>query len=626
MYFNMTKAKAEDEYIKAFKLAKRDFENRISKGQEGNIAALENILENINIVKEEYLKLIEIPLNKIKGTYYHSRSLSFSSNFFPLFDYKTEFSNKWIDLFVAQNNEGIRDEIEVYEYLNWFYVVEGNKRVSVMKYLNAFSILGNIKRLIPKYDKNNPEICVYYEFLDFYKKTNINVIWFKEEGKFQELYELINNYDDDSDKKYKNMINSFYLPFRKYYHNFGGRKLSITTGEAFLEYLKLYNFSGEYNEKELKTNIKKIIRELEKDENIPIKKTWAWSGLFASDKKVKVAFVYNTGMKDSAWTFSHEIGRRYIQKKYNEYVETTYFQNVTDKDNFKALTEKLEKEDYKAVFSTSFDYINKENVGKFQNVKLTHFSGYNAPEDINAYFGRMYEPRFLCGIIAGATTKTNNIGFVAPFGIPEVKMSINAFALGAKAVNPEAQIFISWSNNWRNKNVERECAEYLIHRINVDVITHHQDTAEVVKTAEKNNIYSIGYHYDMRQYAPKKYLTSAIWNWSTYYENIIVHILKNTGFSLIPTFSFFESDNETERFWGGINTGIVDIATLRENINPHLKNIINSLRESLITKKFSPFIGPLYSKNGDLKLHINEEINDKDLVNMDWFVDNVFFD
>ncbi len=120
--------------------------------------------------------------------------MSFSSNFYPLMKIDTEFASKWMSLYEIHYKEGISDPIVAYEYLNWFYVVEGNKRVSILKYLNAFSIRGEVKRLIPKWDENDPQIRIYYEFLDFYDKTKINIIWFNKEGKFKELYELIKDY------------------------------------------------------------------------------------------------------------------------------------------------------------------------------------------------------------------------------------------------------------------------------------------------------------------------------------------------------------------------------------------------------------------------------------------------
>ncbi len=153
-----------------------------------------------------------------------------------------------------------------------------------------------------------------------------------------------------------------------------------------------------------------------------------------------------------------------------------------------------------------------------------YFSGYKSPEDINTYFGRMYEPRFLAGMVAGAMTKSNNLGYVASYGIPEVIMGINAFALGARSVNSRARVHVGWTNTWHNSEYERRTAEYLIKDLGVDVITHHQDSAEVLKIGEKYSVYTIGYHYDMREHAPTTYLTSVVWNWGEFIMNLLLEM------------------------------------------------------------------------------------------------------
>ncbi|MDY6896136.1 MAG: BMP family ABC transporter substrate-binding protein, partial [Thermotogota bacterium] len=241
--YKTSRSLSRSEYEKANRLAKKDFLANISKGKEGYLPCLEDIIHNVEIIKEEKLGLIDIPIERIKGTYYHSRSISFSANFYPLMKTDSEFASKWINLYEAHISEGIRDPVTAYEYLNWFYIVEGNKRVSVLKYSDAFSIRGEVTRLIPKWDENNPEIRIYYEFLDFYKKTKINIIWFDKEGEFKELYDLIKDYEKKSEfveNKYDELVNSVYLLFRKLYREIAKDTISLTEEEVFLEYLKKF--------------------------------------------------------------------------------------------------------------------------------------------------------------------------------------------------------------------------------------------------------------------------------------------------------------------------------------------------------------------------------------------------
>lgn len=621
---NLTKL--SEEYTKARKTGRRELMINAATGKESYLPALEDIIENVEIVREENIGLIQLPLEKIQGTYYHSRALSFSRNFKPIFDENTEFSQKWINLLKIQYDEGIRDPIEVYEYLNWYYVVEGNKRVSVLKYLNAYSISAEVTRLIPKWDPNNKEIRLYYEFLDFNKKTGLVEIWFTEEGRFKEFYDIIKHHEVDEkliNNKYKDFINEYFLPFKKYFENLNGDKLNITPADALLRYLKKYGKTLPTSEKELKNKVKEILKEIEEEQSPESTSIWNISKIFVpSGKKLKVAFIYNTKIKDSAWTYSHELGRRYIQKKFSDDIETKYFQGVNSKKEYENIMKELGEEDYKIVFTTSFDFLDQNKKSKFQNVKFVHFSGYDTKENINSYFGRLYEPRYLAGILAGIKTKTNNIGYVAPFGIPEVIMGIDSFALGAKSVNPDAKIEISWTNTWSNRKFEREAAEYLITKKNVDIITHHQDTCEVIKTASEHGIYSIGYHYDMSNIYDKV-LTSVIWNWGKYYSRIIEDVLQGSNFSF---FDLFGGSNEIEKFWGGMKSGVVDITDISDDFTPQTKTMLNSIKKAIKEELFHPFTGPIRDNEGLLRIEKNTQISDENLYSIDWFVDNIHFE
>ena len=585
--YRTNRSQSRTEYEKAYRLARRDFLNEISKGKDGYLPALEDIIQNVEISKEQNLGTIDIPIERIKGTYYHSRAVSFSKNFYPLMKIDTEFASKWINLYEAHSEEGIREPVTAYEYLNWFYIVEGNKRVSILKYLNAFSTRGEVIRLIPKWDEGDPEIKIYYEFLDFYEKTKINIIWFDKEGKFKELYELIKDYEKKSEfveNKYDELINSIYLPFRKLYREIGKDKLSLSEEEAFIEYLKKYGIDNMPEiEREMREQIKFLVDELSEKEEHPLSIPLFRISTILSGAALKVAFIYNTRIEDSAWTYSHELGRRYVEEKLKGEVITKCFENVSSSKVYEKILEQLEEEKFDLVFSTSFDFLHDKETKKFQNVKFMHFSGYRALEDINTYYGRMYEPRFLAGMIAGAMTKTNRLGYVASYGIPEVIMGINAFALGAKSVNSKAEVHVGWTNAWKNYEYERNTAKYLIDEIGVDVLTHHQDSAEVLKVGEEHNVYTIGYHYDMREFAPSTYLTSVVWNWGIYYENIIKDVLRGSNFSL---FRLFSGSEKIENFWGGLKTGIVNLAPLSDLVLPQVKNLVRLVKNDIIEDKF----------------------------------------
>ena len=157
-------------YINARKSGLKEYSNYISQGRNGYLPFLDGVLKNVDILSEVDMGIVDIPLKKIRGTYTYLRSISFARNFMPLMDEDTEFAMKWQNVYNIQTLEGLNDPIKVYEYLNWFYVVEGNKRVSVLKYLDNYSYHGYVTRLIPKYDENSKDIRLYYEFMDFNKR------------------------------------------------------------------------------------------------------------------------------------------------------------------------------------------------------------------------------------------------------------------------------------------------------------------------------------------------------------------------------------------------------------------------------------------------------------------------
>jgi len=623
--YRTSRSLSRSEYEKANRLAKKDFLANISKGKEGYLPCLEDIIHNVEIIKEEKLGLIDIPIERIKGTYYHSRSISFSANFYPLMKTDSEFASKWINLYEAHISEGIRDPVTAYEYLNWFYIVEGNKRVSVLKYSDAFSIRGEVTRLIPKWDENNPEIRIYYEFLDFYQKTKINIIWFDKEGKFKELYDLIKDYEKKSEfveNKYDELVNSVYLLFRKVYREIAKDTISLTEEEAFLEYLKKFGLENVPTiEREMREQVNELIEELEARLGKPSEPLFKLPQIFAG-KTLKVAFLYNTSIEESAWTYSHELGRRYVQERLGNEIITKYFENISDLKTYERILDKLEEEKFDLIFSTSFDFLQNQKIKEFQNVRFMYFSGYRTTKNINTYFGRMYEPRFLSGMIAGAMTSNNKIGYVASYGIPEVIMGINAFALGAKAVNPKSKVFVGWTNTWRNIEYERDTAEYLINEIGVEVLTHHQDSSEVCKVGEEYGVYTIGYHIDMKDHAPTTHLTSVVWNWGVYYENIIKDVLRGSNFSL---FRLFSGSEKIENFWGGLKSGVVCLSPLSEIVPSTTKNLVDTVKTDIMGNRFHPFRGGIFDKEGNMKVSEGKDIEDEELMKMDWFVDNVYY-
>jgi len=325
--------------------------------------------------------------------------------------------------------------------------------------------------------------------------------------------------------------------------------------------------------------------------------------------KLKVAFVYVGPVGDAGWTFAHDKARQEMEKELY-FVETTYIESVPEgADSERVFTELCEK-GYGLIFGTSFGYMDAmENVSKkYPHVVFEHCSGYKTGENLGTYFGRIEEPRYLSGLVAGKMTKTNKIGYVAAHPIPEVVIGLNAFTLGVRKVNPKATVQVVWTHSWYDPPTEKEAAESLLD-MGADVIAQHQDSAAPQQAAEARGAYSIGYNTDMSPFAPKAHLTAPIWNWTPFYVKTATEVHEGTWKS-----SFY---------WGGMKEGIVDLAPFGPMVPEEVMKLVADEKEAIIKGEFVVFQGPVKDQKGELKVPEGKELTDKEILNMDWLVEGV---
>ena len=249
-----------------------------------------------------------------------------------------------------------------------------------------------------------------------------------------------------------------------------------------------------------------------------------------------------------------------------------------------------------------------EAAQEYPDVHFFHCSGYKTYKNMTAYFGRIYQPSFLSGLVAGMMTKTNIIGYVAAHPIPEVIRGINAFALGVRMMNPEAKVRVVWTNSWYDPATEKEAALSLIDA-GADVVTQHQDSPATQQAAEEKGVYSIGYNSDMSNFAPNAYLTAPVWNWGIYYERVIREILNGT----------YKHGN----VWLGMKDNIVNLAPFSDLVPQNVRTVVEVFSEAIVDGAFDPFEGPIYDQRGNLRVDIGEKLSDEELLSMNWFVDNI---
>ena len=233
---------AIEDYLKAQKAGKREYQLRMLRGQQPTLEVLDDILPQRGSYSEVPLGLVQIPMDQIVGTKTGGRSSAFASNFMPILKDNTEFARKWVALSDSHLEEGIREPVKAYEYMNKFYIQEGNKRVSVMKYYDVVSAPGEVTRIIPK-RTDEKENILYYEFLDFYELSKVNYVWFTKLGSFAKLQTAIGKKPKEVWSREDQLtFSSSYSRFLAEYDQHGGEKLSITAGDAFLSFIVLYGY------------------------------------------------------------------------------------------------------------------------------------------------------------------------------------------------------------------------------------------------------------------------------------------------------------------------------------------------------------------------------------------------
>src|SRR3954453_2009097 len=239
-------------------------------------------------------------------------------------------------------------------------------------------------------------------------------------------------------------------------------------------------------------------------------------GSAKSNAAFKVAWIYVGPHGDHGWSEAHDKGRLYVQKQLGNKVQTTYKENVANGAQLEQTVASLVNDGYKMIFGTSFGFFDKKLAAKYPQVYFEQATGTDRSKNLSEYFGAAEDTIFLSGMAAGAATKKGNIGYVVPFPIPEVIRHANAFALGARVMHPGAKIKLIWTHSWFAPDKERKAAENL-KAAGSDVLGQNVDSPAAGQYAESKGVPWVGYDSDARKFAPKQWLTAAIYNWGPYY-------------------------------------------------------------------------------------------------------------
>lgn len=603
-----------EDYKNALKSGQRAYRACVARGQSPYLAVLDDILVNVNIVAQEPLGLVEIPAESIVGTKTSGRHTAFAPNFMPLLEPDTEFAGKWSNLCDAHLDEGIHTPIIAYEFLNKFYVQEGNKRVSVLKYFDAVRIAGTVTRLVPERN-DSLENRIYYEFLDFYKLSKVNDVHFSRLGGYAKLQTLVckasgESWTDDD----RLSFSAFYTMFRQQFLALGGGGLNLTAGDAMLVYLSVYRYADacESTPSQMKQNLEKLWDEVKvltepqavalslEPKQGPGEPLLAKLNIFTKPSELKVVFLHEYNAENSAWVRAHDKGIEALQQAFPDRVFITRKENIEPEVDAEQVLEDVAHDNADVVFTSSARMHTAclKVAAQHPKTRILNCS-LNAPHPlVRTYYPRTYEVTYLLGILAGVLTKTDRVGYVAANPVYGIPAAVNAYAQGLKTVRPDAKVVLRWA-----------CLPDPAHPLDFS------DRPDVEIFYARDNREPEGTHrdYGLCRRQPDGTLQPLglpVWRWDTFYIEIVRSIFDGA----------WDSDAAGARavnYWWGMRSGAEEI-DYSKDLPAGTLQLLDLMEKMLHEDDLRIFPEDLYAQGH--VLHSPEAVvySPKELMEMDW--------
>jgi len=604
-------------YSKAKRLGSRAYHAALPRGENPYLPVLDEIIPDRLSLAHVNLGLVTIPVERIVGTVSKGRTRAFASNFMPLLDENTEFAFKWGQLYRSVVADGVRTPIKVLEYMNRYYAIEGNKRISVMKFLDSPLMEANVTRVIPR-RTDEKENKIYFEYLDFYRDTNINSIYFSEEGSFAKLCELVGKEPGQSwTEEDRSDLSTAYLRFSTAYELIGGDLLNLTTGDAFLIYLQVYGYDKDsfVVSSQLRSNLNSLRNEFrtrDQDESFSLlmspEEQSSGLGLLqqfiSSTQRMKVAFVNNRSPETSGWTYWHGLGKNHLDSVFGDRIESRMISNV-DHNDCESAIEKLLDEDFNIIFTTSPVLLDGAIKAAIRNpdAKILNCSLLPSYHAVRSYYLRIYEAKFIIGAIAGAICDNNRIGYIADYPVYGVPASVNAFALGARLTNPRAKVYLEWSSIRDHDPLEALVAN------DVNVISNRDISAPSHQ--------SMDFGLYMRDGDTTRNLAMPVWNWGRLYENLLRRV-QNGAWRTDAA----QNNLQALNYWWGMDSDAIDVF-YSHKLDTGTRRITDILRHEIRAGRLRPFSESILSQDGTHRCLPGQSLTPAEIISMDWLADNV---
>lgn len=615
MSFSTYSSADEFAYSKARKLGIKAYNAAQQRGENPYLPVLDELVpDNLGLTRVN-LGMVNIPMDQLVGTGTRGRSEAFANNFMPILDSNSEFASKWITLHHSVVESGVRQPIKALEYMNKFYVLEGNKRISVLKSLGALMVEGEVTRIIPQ-RTGEKENNIYFEFLDFYADTRINNIWFSEEGSFARLYELVGKQPGEhwsSDELME--LNTAYYRFSQAYELIRSDLTRLTIGDAFLLFLQVYGYDKEHflvwaELREKLNRLRNEYRAKAQDESYSLvmaaqnEKPSFFHQIMHTPQKMNVAFLYNRSPKDSGWIYWHELGKNHIETVFGEKINTRSASNVSP-ENCEETIERMIEKDNNIIFTTSPVLLDGAVKAAYNHpeIKILNCSLLPSYYAVRSYYLRIYEAKFVIGAIAGAICDNNRIGYMADYPVYGVPASINAFALGARMTNPRAEVFVEWSTVRDHEPMETFLKN------NVSVISNRDINAP--------SHHSMEFGLYLHESGDTHSLAMPMWNWGQLYEDLLRRIQNGTWEN-----DAMQNGAQALNYWWGMDSDAIDVFYSR-NLDASTRRMANLLKSEVRSGRMNPFAETIIDQSGLQRCAPDCELTPAEIIGMDWLADNV---
>lgn len=604
-------------YREALKRAQKDYRARVSSGEDPCLPVLDDIVPPERSAAGVDLGLAAIPAEFIVGTKTHGRTNAFARNFMPLLAENTEFAQKWERLCQSHLAEGIRDPIKVFEYLNRYYVQEGNKRVSVLKFFEAVTIPAEVTRILPK-DTDSEKAKLYLEYLEFNRLSGVNYIDFSKKGSYAKLQTLVGKtaaepWDDED----RGRFSVAYHLFKQVYEGVCGSKPAASVANAMLAYLEIYGYEAlcAGSQAELKKAITRMWEEVEiRQDDSPIelktepsreKKTTLLAKVVSAVKPIKVAFIYDKNPRNSTWAYGHEQGRKHIQDAFQGRIETDAYCDAIVNGETQTI-EKAIADGNRVLFTTSPRLLPVSLQAAIAHPEVTIFNCAlnQSHRYIRTYYPRVYEVKFIIGAIAGAMAAGGDIGYVCDYPIYGQVAALNAFALGVQLVNPRAKVVLEWSSVVGAKAARKKLEDRGIRLISTQDFSRSNGGS----FGENGLVLTGDGKADL--------LAVPLWKWDVYYEGMLRRLLDKT------MKEEYEASSKALNYYWGMAAGVVDVQW-SESLPEGVQKLADFLKRGICREICDPFALPIRDQSGNAIAVSGDAPVLQQIMETDWLAGNI---